>query len=131
MDRVLQGLAPIAPANRPALLRAMTSVVRAASAEIMRVYDGTSVVRRKADHSPLTEADLAATPTFFIGTPTSTWRFGLGVSGQKGSFGLKGTGGLHAISNNGHVEGSSTTRFEGRIQMTIGFSTGGPSKGRQ
>jgi hypothetical protein len=78
-----------------------------------------------------TEADLAATPTFFIGTPTTTWRFGLGVSGQKGSFGLKGTGGLHAISNNGHVEGSSTTRFEGRIQMTIGFSTGGPSKGRQ
>ena len=78
-----------------------------------------------------TGADLAATPTFFIGTPTTTWRFGLGVSGQKGALGLRGTGGLHSISNDGHVEGSSTTRFEGRIQMTIGFSTGGPSKRRQ
>ncbi|HKP28172.1 MAG TPA: hypothetical protein VJU15_02175 [Gemmatimonadales bacterium] len=78
-----------------------------------------------------TGADLAATPTFFIGTPTRTWRFGLGVSGQKGALGLKGSGGLHAISNDGHVEGSSTTRFEGRIQLTFGFSSGGPSKRRQ
>jgi hypothetical protein len=72
--------------------------------------------------------ELAATPAFFIGTPATTWRFGLAASGQKGAFGLRGTGGLHAISNDGHVEGSSTTRFEGRIQATIGFSTGGRPK---
>jgi hypothetical protein len=75
-----------------------------------------------------TGADLAATPTFFIGTPTRTWRFGLGVSGQRGAIGLRGTGGLHTIANDGHVEGASTTRFEGRIQATIGYSTGKPGK---
>ena len=75
-----------------------------------------------------TGAALAATPTFFIGTPTRTWRFSLGLSGQKGAIGLRGTGGLHTISNDGHVEGDGTTRFEGRIQATIGFSTGKPGK---
>lgn len=75
-----------------------------------------------------TGAELAATPTFFIGTPARTWRFGFGFSGQKDAVGLQGSAGLHAISNADHVAGSSYTKFEGRIQATIGFSTGGRPK---
>ncbi len=73
-------------------------------------------------------AELAGTPTFFIGTPATTWRFGLTVAGQKGLLALQGTGGLHAISNADHVQGSTVTRFEGRVLATIGFSTGGRPK---
>lgn len=75
-----------------------------------------------------TGPDLAATPTFFIGTRTTTWRFGIALSGQNGNLALQGSGGLHAISNADHVPGSSVTRFEGRIQATIGFSTRGRPK---
>ena len=45
----------------------MTAVVRAASAEIMRVYENASVVRRRANQSPLTEADLAAHDALVVG----------------------------------------------------------------
>ncbi len=72
--------------------------------------------------------ELAATPTFFIGTPATTWRFGLALSGQSGNLALQGSGGLHATSDADHVPGSSVTRFEGRIQATIGFSTRGRPK---
>jgi len=67
MDRVLHSPTPLTSSNRPALLRAMTSVVKAACAEIMRVYQGTSVVGHKPDHSPLTEADLAAHDALVVG----------------------------------------------------------------
>jgi 3'(2'), 5'-bisphosphate nucleotidase len=47
-------------AARAQLLEAVVAVVRAANAEIMRVYAGVVDVALKADRSPLTEADLAS-----------------------------------------------------------------------
>jgi 3'(2'), 5'-bisphosphate nucleotidase len=44
----------------PGLLRGASEVARAAGREIMRVYAQDFAVEEKADHSPLTEADLAS-----------------------------------------------------------------------
>jgi hypothetical protein len=70
-------------------------------------------------------AELAATPTFFIGTVSTTWRSGLGVAGRQGPLALAAFGGLQHTRNADHLPGRMRTRFEGRFQATMGFTLGG------
>jgi hypothetical protein len=72
-----------------------------------------------------TGAELAATPTFFIGTVSTTWRSGLGIIGWQGPLALAAFGGLQHTRNAEHLSGRMQTRFEGRFQATMGFTLGG------
>lgn len=67
------------------------------------------------------QPELADTPALFIGTVERTWRAALMVSGTEGPFALTGDAGVHRVVNAGHVEGASETRFEARVQATIGI----------
>ena len=49
------------------LLMAIIEIARTAAARILQVYDSDFTVTRKEDHSPLTEADLAAHQTILRG----------------------------------------------------------------
>ncbi len=71
------------------------------------------------------QPELAGTPALFIGTVERTLRAGLGVSGREGPLELRGDAGIHHVSNAGHVEGVSETRFEARVQATIGIGRWG------
>ena len=71
------------------------------------------------------QPELAATPALFIGTVERTLRAGLAVSGREGPLELRGDAGIHHVSNAGHVEGSSDTRFEARVQVTLGIGRWG------
>ena len=73
-----------------------------------------------------TGSALADTPTFFIGTPRTTWRAGAHLAGQRGPVALSGFGGVHHSTNVGNISGRTETGFEGRLQATLGFSLGGP-----
>jgi len=48
-------------------------------------------------------------------------RAGVSVSGRAGPLDLQATGGVHHRTNADNVEGTSTTRFEGRLQATFGL----------
>ncbi len=65
------------------------------------------------------------TPTLFIGTVERTWRIAVGVSGRQGPLQIRGSGGLHYIQNRFHVSGDDRTRFEGRIEATLGLGAKG------
>ncbi|HXG45403.1 MAG TPA: hypothetical protein VNJ71_11660 [Gemmatimonadales bacterium] len=65
------------------------------------------------------------TPRLFIGVRETTWRWALGVSGRAGPLDLAATGGLHRVHNADHVRGRDRTRFEGRIQATLGLAWSG------
>lgn len=69
--------------------------------------------------------DLAATPSFFIGTPSTLWRAGASFAGQEGPVSLLGFAGVQHQLNADHVPGQTRTRLEARIQATMGFSLGG------
>ncbi len=58
-----------------ALLDPVIEIARAASREILKVYDGEFTVAEKADHSPLTAADMAAHHTIVegLGSLTPDW----------------------------------------------------------
>lgn len=76
--------------------------------------------------SPFPEgAELAATPTFFIGTPSTLWRAGGSIVGQEGPVALLGFVGVQHQLNADHVPGQTRTRLEARLQATMGFSLGG------
>jgi hypothetical protein len=68
---------------------------------------------------------LTDTPELFIGTVATTYRAGARVAGSAGPFDLVADLGLHRLTNADHVPGASRTRFEARVQATLGFSTGG------
>lgn len=71
------------------------------------------------------QPELASTPALFIGTVERTLRAGLGVSGREGPLELRGDAGIHHVSNAGHVDGASDTRFEARLQVTVGIGRSG------
>lgn len=68
---------------------------------------------------------LENTPALFIGTVERTWRLGLGLSGSWGPLALTGSGGLHYIQNRFNQPGVNKTRFEARLQATLGLFRGG------
>jgi hypothetical protein len=70
-----------------------------------------------------TGANLTATPEWLIGTVRTTWRVGVGVSGQPGPVGLSAVAGLHHTTNADHQRGKSLDRLEARLSATIGFRT--------
>ncbi|MFZ5624787.1 MAG: hypothetical protein ACOY71_10220 [Gemmatimonadota bacterium] len=80
---------------------------------------------RITDSVPGDAPSQAAIPTLFIGTVAKTLRVGLAVSGQSGPLALSAIGGLHRVWNADHVAGRSRTRFEGRLQATLGIGFGG------
>ncbi|HEU4829607.1 MAG TPA: hypothetical protein VFT04_10450 [Gemmatimonadales bacterium] len=67
------------------------------------------------------QPELASTPALFIGTVERTLRAGVAVSGREGPLEVTGDAGIHHVSNAGHVEGASETRFEARVQVTVGI----------
>jgi hypothetical protein len=68
---------------------------------------------------------LASTPALFIGVVERTLRAAIGVSGREGPLELAGDAGLHHVTNVGHVEGVSDTRFEARVQVTLRIGASG------
>lgn len=70
-----------------------------------------------------TGTDLTATPDWLIGTVRTTWRVGVGVSGQPGPVGLSAVVGFHHTTNADHQWGKSRDRLEARLSATIGFRT--------
>jgi hypothetical protein len=74
---------------------------------------------------PATAAEAGRLPEIFVGTVERTWRLALGVSGYGGPLELRADAGLHQVSNAGHVPGRDVTRFEGRLQATVGIGAAG------
>jgi len=68
---------------------------------------------------------VLATPALFIGVVERTYRAAIGVSGRTGPLDLVASAGFHHVVNNRHQEGDSVDRFEGRLQVTLGFSRQG------
>src|SRR5690606_10956437 len=71
------------------------------------------------------QPELSGTPALFIGIVEKTWRAGFKLSGQEGPMALSADAGLHHVTNAGHIAGASDTRFEARVQATVGFSWSG------
>lgn len=71
------------------------------------------------------QPELASTPALFIGVVERTLRAGVGVSGREGPVELSGDAGIHHVTNVGHVEGVTDTRFEARVQLTLGIGASG------
>jgi hypothetical protein len=65
------------------------------------------------------------TPWLFIGAVENTWRSALGISGRQGRLAVSANGGLHYMTNADNVPGRHRTRFEGRIQATLGIGWSG------
>jgi hypothetical protein len=65
------------------------------------------------------------TPALFIGVVERTYRAAMGVRGRTGPLDLLADAGLHHVVNAGHVRGQTKDRFEGRLQVTLGFSQKG------
>jgi hypothetical protein len=70
---------------------------------------------------PATPQETGQTPQIFIGVVERTLRLGLGVQGRQGPLDLQANAGLHQIGNWRHEEGRTATRFEGRLQATLGL----------
>jgi hypothetical protein len=69
--------------------------------------------------------ELGSTPQLFIGVVERTWRAAVGVTGTFRQIRATANAGFHSIQNEGHVEGRSVQRFEGRLLVTVGFSRRG------
>ena len=76
---------------------------------------------RLTDPFPVDPADVGATPQILSSPVETTLRAGISVSGRAGPLDLQATGGVHHRSNADNIEGTSTTRFEGRLQATLGL----------
>jgi hypothetical protein len=74
------------------------------------------------DPFPASPEEAGALPQLFIGTMERTWRAAMAVSGSQGPLDLRATAGLHYVENAGHQAGHTDTRFEGRLQATLGVS---------
>lgn len=78
------------------------------------------------DPYPVPDANgVLPTPALFIGVVERTYRAALGISGRSGVLDVLADAGLHRVVNAGHVRGQTKTRFEGRLQMTLGLSRTG------
>ncbi len=66
-------------------------------------------------------ADYPTTAALFQGVVQRTLRLGLSVAGGQGPVRLKGDGGVHLVSNAGHVAGVSRSRFVGRLGLEVRF----------
>ncbi|PYP94174.1 MAG: hypothetical protein DMD38_16290, partial [Gemmatimonadetes bacterium] len=58
------------------------------------------------------------TPTFLAGIVQRTLRLAASGHAAHGRWELSADGGVHLISNAGHVTGASNTRWVGTIQLT-------------
>jgi hypothetical protein len=58
-----------------------------------------------------------STPTFLSGVVERTLRVAVSAQLSAGSLSLSGDGGVHMISNFGHVDGVNETRWVGRVQL--------------
>ena len=58
-----------------------------------------------------------STPTIFSGVVTRTLRLALAGRFARGRWTVSGDGGVHLISNAGHVTGASETRWVGSVQL--------------
>jgi hypothetical protein len=80
---------------------------------------------RIADPFPASADEAGELPSLFIGTMERTWRLALGAAGREGPLDLSANAGFHHVENAGHERGRTANRFEGRLQATLGFTTGG------
>jgi hypothetical protein len=62
-----------------------------------------------------------STPTFLSGTPERTVRLAVSYQLSAGAWSLGGNGGVHLISNAGHVSGDQRTRWVGSIELTYRY----------
>ena len=58
-------------------------------------------------------------------TCVTTAQLALGATGRQGPLDLRANAGFHHVENAGHERGRTADRFEGRLQATLGFTTGG------
>lgn len=68
---------------------------------------------------------LTTTREIFLGTVARTYRLGAAVAGGTPALGLRAVAGIHRTVNADHVPGKRRTRFESRVQATIGLVKGG------
>ena len=59
--------------------------------------------------------DYPATATLFQGVMERTWRVALGADWHHGRWSVRGNGGAHFITNTGHAQGASDTRWVGTL----------------
>ena len=67
-------------------------------------------------YPPVTAYD--STRTFLSGVVERTVRLAVSYQLSAGSWSLAGDGGVHLISNAGHVSGARETRWVGRVELT-------------
>lgn len=81
---------------------------------------------RIQDAIPSREELLPGTlPILLSGVESRTLRLGGSLSGKSGPFELQGAGGWNRVIDADHIPGRTTSRFEGRVQMSLGFRLGG------
>jgi hypothetical protein len=74
------------------------------------------------DPYPVPDANgVLSTPALFIGTMERTYRAAVGLSGRRGPLDLTATAGFHHVVNSQHQAGRNVSRFEGRLQATLGL----------
>jgi hypothetical protein len=79
------------------------------------------------DPYPVPDANgVLPTPALFIGIVERTFRAAVAVTGRAGPLDLSLNAGFHHVVNNGHLEGNTVNRFEGRLQATLGLRRTGP-----
>ena len=66
-------------------------------------------------YPPVTAYD--STPAFLSGVVERTVRTAVGYQLSAGAWSLAGDGGVHLVSNAGHVNGASRTRWVGRVAL--------------
>jgi hypothetical protein len=70
-------------------------------------------------------ADFPTTPTFLAGTPERLVRLALDARVDGRRWSVAANGGVHLISDAGHVAGVSESRFVGGVSVTYRLSTAG------
>ena len=62
------------------------------------------------------------TATLFQGVVERTWRMALGADWHQGRWGVRGNGGVHFVSNAGHLQGASDTRWVGSVRVSYSIT---------
>lgn len=76
-------------------------------------------------YPPSATPQLGSTPQLFIGVVERTYRAGINISGSIRPVRITANAGYHRIENEGHVQGNTEHRFEGRLFVTVGISRRG------
>jgi hypothetical protein len=76
---------------------------------------------RLDDPFPMDSTAAGATPQILSSPVETTFRAGVSLAGRAGPLDLQATAGVHHRTNADNVEGTSSTRFEGRLQATLGL----------